>query len=749
MLTPDQFSMYERCLFEADGFANIGSIESTRLLQKGILLSFFQDNSPQAIDLLFQTAHASPLIEIRSTAIQLLAELAAKGQSSAIQGLFNLVIFHDQPEAIPYIRSLQLSSPDHINQTIFYLLSGQSPEFRQVDPNLSLLTNFYFNHASESLQERLTAAASRINLTDWVLFVTFLQKPDDETLSNLVTTFPQLSPGIQNTIYFWLTHFARNGSQACKDILCQFFIQNDSAQALEIMKEEKFTPSNPIQLALFFFLSNNWDAYTKVDFNHAFLAQAFELAAPPLRKRILDASRTSGHQEWLTGLSTAARTIWIGDLSDPDWQVTLTKLMKAGRDDELWRLAQSAPPRWSARLINELAKKGWQPSDGCNDESWASLKTQAEKCLSTPLSIKPAQVWRSPSSDLLCLAFDSRQTSLACGGSDGTIYIWDTQHEPRLINRLSSSAAQIRQLAFSPDGSYLVSAHGDHMLRIFRLDDGRLIKIMEGHTALVRSLVFHPDGRSLVSAGFDGTLRLWRFPQGQLLRTFTLGKTEVMGIALSSDGKTLLHAGSDQTVTSRQWPSGEPVQFLKDHSDTILSLACSPHAPVVASCGRDQKLLVWNYQSSRILSSTKLDETTLSQLQYHPSQAILLGGTMNGNFVIRSASTGASLAEIRGHSSSITGLVSNQTGEQIFTASLDGMICQWDLRYFLAVNQLQLISSSSFASYSKMAKESQVHSPERAWMEFVVALDQKRQQFDIQIDEVPVIMPVGEFDIQL
>ncbi len=748
MLTTEQFSLFEQALTQPLG-QSFRAAEQEVLIHKGILLSLYQERNARAISILIHAAHSSPHPSICSSSVALLVELAQKHHADALEGLFDLAIDHDVQEALTQVRSASFQSSRNATQAIFNLFSGRYPEYRQLDPHNAILTDFFFNRMNIHLQERLLSAAIKANLREWLILVNALRSTHPSAISDLIAAFGHFSIEHQKLTLHWLNQFAHLESPAWEDAICQIFIQNESSLALDLARQESFFPSSPIQAALFHFLSGDWNSYTQLDFNHALLIQAYETASHPVRKRILEMSRLSGRQEWMTGLSSAARIVWLDDLNDPDWEITLSTLRAAQRFDELWRLAQLAPPLWSARLITELAAAQWKPQFSSEESHWQRLVTSSASCLQNKPKIQPTSVWRSPSPDTTCLAFCPQAALIAAGGSDSSIYLWDATPSHGLLTRLGSPVAQARAAAFSPDGEYLVVASGDHALRTYRLKDAKLIKTMEGHSALVRNLVFTPDGRAVISASFDGTLRAWRFPQGQLLNTIDLGKTEIFSLALSPDGLILLHAGSDPTVTARTWPGADLLFRLVGHEDTVTNLTAAPGGQVAASASRDRQIIVWNYLAGRRLSQFNSGEDLTTQLSFHPVRPVLLVGSLQGFFTIRSITTGASLAQVRGHTSAVTGLATDPSGSCIFTSSQDGVLCQWDLRVFMAVYQSQSSSHLDQTALSALQKAVQPGSADHNWLSFMLDLLRWRQQFDIQIDESPHILPVGEFDIQL
>ena len=57
-------------------------------------------------------------------------------------------------------------------------------------------------------------------------------------------------------------------------------------------------------------------------------------------------------------------------------------------------------------------------------------------------------------------------------------------------------------------------------LKLWDAATGQLLRTFEGHTGWVTSVAFSPDGTRVLSGSADNTLKLWDAATGQLLRTF-------------------------------------------------------------------------------------------------------------------------------------------------------------------------------------------------------------------------------------
>ena len=116
------------------------------------------------------------------------------------------------------------------------------------------------------------------------------------------------------------------------------------------------------------------------------------------------------------------------------------------------------------------------------------------------------------------LAVDPAGKRVAAGGLDRTIRVWSLgEKSGTLLNSLIAHEDAILQLAWSPDGKYLVSSAADKEVKVFQADDLTLVKTLR-QPDWALSLGFAPDGKSFAVGRFDGSYEVYIVGQAPGLR---------------------------------------------------------------------------------------------------------------------------------------------------------------------------------------------------------------------------------------
>jgi WD40 repeat protein len=153
---------------------------------------------------------------------------------------------------------------------------------------------------------------------------------------------------------------------------------------------------------------------------------------------------------------------------------------------------------------------------------------------------KPLWKQAAHNDEIWQVVVSSNGKHLASASNDGELQKRDVQ-TGKLLWRIRAHTVtdqtDVAALAWSPDGSTLATGGHDALVKIWDACNGRLLHTLQGHGALINSVAFSPDGKVLISSSDDGTIRFWDARSGAWRGALrTLPGTTNSWIAWTSDG---------------------------------------------------------------------------------------------------------------------------------------------------------------------------------------------------------------------
>jgi WD40 repeat protein len=284
----------------------------------------------------------------------------------------------------------------------------------------------------------------------------------------------------------------------------------------------------------------------------------------------------------------------------------------------------------------------------------------------------------------------------------------------------------VRSVAYSPDGSRIVTASHDGTARVWDARTGIQLQVLTGHTSGVRTAAFSPDGSQILTASSDGTARIWDGRTGsQLLILKTPEK--VYFAAYSADGARIVtsstsglqiwsaHAGMLLTQltaqpagipdegfaptavfspdgtrivatavdhTARVWDvrTGTQLLVLRGHRDTLMPAAYSPNGTRILTCSYDSTARIWDASTGAQLTLLSGPKGYCFGAAYSPDGRNIATALGDKTARIWDANTGKQLRVLSGHVDLVGGAAFSPDGRYLATSGWDRTVRTWDLR---------------------------------------------------------------------
>ncbi|MGB3300715.1 MAG: caspase family protein [Phormidesmis sp.] len=452
-----------------------------------------------------------------------------------------------------------------------------------------------------------------------------------------------------------------------------------------------------------------------------------QFAQPRHSDRINDLSFSPSGQLLATG--SADKTVKVWDLNRHQWVKTITvgknvfSLLFVNEDTvavgttegtvELWDISSASKQDFEGRhggVVHSLALSPdgkklisasensafnvWRIADRKLIETVNGHEAQITDISFTEASNEVISTSKDNSVRLWQLdraAFDMTGTDPSFSADSEAVAIAQNQHlylqrlDGTQRRKVRSHAADITEIAFSPQGGAIASADANGTITISTLI-GDSLASWKGHQASVTSLRFSPDGKTIVSGSLDTTIKQWSLTGRPLAKFASDGA--VTSVEFSPNGKVIASAGRDQTL--RIWHLDNKSHQLKEPIEAaILDISFSSEGNTIASASEDGFIHLWNLKSTSPIYKFRADREGVNAVKFIPNSSFLISGGTDG--AIKQWDTSGNLLQtLYRHNQDITDITLSPHGEMIASSDYPSVIirslapetllksgCQW------------------------------------------------------------------------
>ncbi|MDB5312772.1 MAG: repeat protein [Gemmataceae bacterium] len=336
-----------------------------------------------------------------------------------------------------------------------------------------------------------------------------------------------------------------------------------------------------------------------------------------------------------------------------------------------------------------------------------------------------------PDQPLKCVGFSPDGKTVAVGGDDGILRVYDVESGKTTFTAQTRNA-RIEKVAYSPNGKLIgvadsggnaavyapgaatampmstgvVDNNGECYGVAFTADGGAIftcgrdakarltagpnpdgtnagntatrLREFSGHAGGVTDLAVTADGKSLVTGGEDRTVRVWEVTSGKQVRSFQGHVERVLAVAVRGDGRQVASASKDGAIRLWDLTAADDHRAIVDATEPVWAVAVSADGKRAAAAGGDKTIRVYDPESGKLEATLTGHTAPVTSLAFFPDNNRLVSA--GGDRVVRVWDVSAKkvVRELPGHESAVLAAAVSPDGKVVVSGAADRTVRGWD-----------------------------------------------------------------------
>ncbi|MEZ6129023.1 MAG: protein kinase [Planctomycetaceae bacterium] len=278
------------------------------------------------------------------------------------------------------------------------------------------------------------------------------------------------------------------------------------------------------------------------------------------------------------------------------------------------------------------------------------------------------------------LDFHPTEELMATGHQSKAIVVWNPNINDKILRTFGNAhGAHVTDLAFSHDGSRLVSIGWDNAINVTDAETGKRLKQFSGHLERLYRLERHPSKEIYITSSADNTAKVWDIESGRELYTLVGHDNDVMSATFSPNGNQIATASVDGSI--RLWDAASAAELAKldGHKGGAWRVDFTRDGKSLVSCGRDNMVRIWDIETAEATAELSGHANWIEVVRVSPDGKLAASGDVDGRIFVWDLHTPGAVAVLNGHNNAIYNLRFHDGS--LYTVSADRTIRQWNINF--------------------------------------------------------------------